>query len=97
MAGALVLLALGPVGGSRAAGAAESAQLGRLAVEVERLEGARAIKNLQRGRWQGILQLSEPNTAGAWGVGVYEYPSPSILPFHFPNPVTGVPFKEPAL
>ena len=25
-----------------------------------------------KGRWQGILQLSEPNTAGAWGVGVYE-------------------------
>jgi len=25
-----------------------------------------------KGRWQGILQLAEPNTAGAWGVGVYE-------------------------
>jgi hypothetical protein len=25
-----------------------------------------------KGRWQGVMQLAEPNTAGAWGVGVYE-------------------------
>ena len=25
-----------------------------------------------KGRWQGIMQLGEPGTAGAWGVGVYE-------------------------
>jgi hypothetical protein len=25
-----------------------------------------------KGRWQSIMQLGEPGTAGAWGVGVYE-------------------------
>ena len=25
-----------------------------------------------RGRWEAILQLARPNTAGAWGLGVYE-------------------------
>jgi hypothetical protein len=25
-----------------------------------------------KGRWQGVLQLSQPNTSGQWGLGVYE-------------------------
>jgi SnoaL-like domain len=25
-----------------------------------------------KARWQGVLQLSRPNTSGAWGLGVYE-------------------------
>ncbi len=54
--------------------------------------------------WDGWAKSATPNTRPDSfppppdklpSVVYLTYPSPYIVPFHFPNPVTGAPFKEP--